>query len=146
MSRTPELFSLSDVFEDASGDDNAQDAVTSEKLYPISFRVTADEKARLQKAAGTMSLSAYVRSQLFGVRAARRESQPKLNAVELARLLGKFGQSEMATHILALSLAAQAGELEVTPDVSGKLERACDDIEEMKLALIVALGMKPRKR
>lgn len=46
--------------------------------------------------------------------------------------------------MLALSLAAQMGDLDVTPEVSDKLEQACDDIHEIKVALIMALGIKPQ--
>ena len=41
-------------------------------------------------------------------------------------------------------MAAQAGDLDASPDVSGKLEQACDDIHEIKVALIMALGVKPQ--
>jgi hypothetical protein len=116
---------------------------------PLSIRVTAEEKAQLQKMAGKLALSAYIRERLFGdtatMRAKRYQEkprQPKINHVEIARLLGMFGQSELARSILALSLAVQAGELEASPEVEQQIGRACDDIYEIKNTLITALNVK----
>lgn len=117
----------------------------------LSFRVTAEEKDCLSKSAGKMALSAYIRQKLFGDKAEQRpkryqkkQPRPTMDAIECARVLGNMGQSELAASMLALSMLAQSGELDVTPEVSGKLERACDDIHDMKQALIVALGIKPQ--
>jgi len=135
-------------FQKASGVSAKQE----KPLLPVSFRVTATEKEKLQRDAGSLSLSAYIRQVLFGddvsirpARFLRKQRKPKIDARELARLLATFGKSDMARSILALSLAAQAGELDVSPDVSDKLEQACDDIQEIKLCLIMALGIKPQK-
>ncbi len=104
---------------------------------PVSIRVTAEEKAKLQQMAGTLAVSAYIRRRLFGDMAAVRPKQyqekprqPKIDHVEIARLLGMFGQSELARSMLALSLAVQAGELEASPEVEHQIGRACDDIHE----------------
>ena len=120
-------------------------------LFPVSFRVTKEEKAWLKKDAGAMAVAHYIRKCLFGnyvsPRAQRyltKQKTPKIDAQELALLLGMFGQSELARSMLALSMAAQAGDLDVTPEVSGKLERACDDIHDIKTILITALGVKPQ--
>jgi hypothetical protein len=119
---------------------------------PVSIRVTAEEKAKLQQMAGTLAVSAYIRQRLFGDMAAARPKQyqekprqPKIDHVEIARLLGMFGQSELARSMLALSLAVQAGELEASPEVQHQIGRACDDIHEIKTALIVALNIKPQE-
>ncbi len=118
---------------------------------PISIRVTEKEKARLQEMAGMMAISSFIRKKLFDDDEAKRSKRytkiqykPSIDHAEIARLLGMFGQSELARSIIALSLAAQAGELETSPEISNKLEQACDDIHEIKVALIMALGVKPQ--
>ncbi len=70
--------------------------------------------------------------------------QPSLDGKELAQLLGMFGQSELATSILALSLAATQGNIDVTPELEEKIDCACEDIQTIKQALILALGIKPQ--
>lgn len=121
------------------------------KTTSISVRVTEEEKAALQAMAGTMALAHFIRKRLFEDEAekrpkhyAKKKYQPSLEAKDLAQLLGMFGQSELATAVLALSLAATQGNLEVTDEVEEKIECACDDIETIKKSLILALSIKPQ--
>ena len=118
-------------------------------LFPVSFRVSAEEKALLKKMAGCLAISAFVRQTLFGnnvekrpKRYLKKQKTPQIDAQEVARLLGMFGQSEIARSMLALSLAAQSGSLPVTPELTGELHAACDDIHDMRTALIMALNIK----
>lgn len=132
---------------------NAQAAKQKPKepvLPSLSIRVTPQEKALLQRLAGKQAISTYVRHRLFGdvtaMRAKRHQEkpkQPKLDHVEIARLLGMFGQSELARSMLALSLAVQAGQLVASSEVEMKICRACEDIHEIKTTLITALKVKP---
>lgn len=117
---------------------------------PVSVRFTEDERARLHREAGNLSLSVYIRERLFGETAAprkphdrRKQRRPSVDSRTLARLLGMLGQSDLATSMMALAMAARSGALPVTPELSGKLDAACDDIREMRLALIVALRIRP---
>lgn len=126
----------------------------AEKAFtlPLSIRVTEDEKAQLQAMAGALAISTYIRQQLFGDVATKRRAkryqkkqrQPAVDSTELARLLGMFGRSELARSMLALSWAARQGQLEVSPEIEDQIERACEDIHTIKLALILALGVKPQ--
>jgi len=118
--------------------------------HRITIRFKDEEYQRLEQDRGKLSISAYIRQKLFGDKAAPRKCQypktkrPDMDARMVAKFLGTFGQSELATSMLALALAAQTGDLDVTPDVSSKLERACDDIHDIKIALIMTLGVKPQ--
>ena len=122
------------------------------RKHPPSFsiRFTDEERARLNRDAGKLALSAYIRQKLFGDAASKRKQQsqrrqrrPTIDHQTLAQLLGMLGQSELATSIIAIAMAAQSGALPVTPELSEKLDAACDDIAEMRTALIVALRIKP---
>lgn len=117
---------------------------------PVSIRFKEAERARLVRDAGTLSLSGYIRRKLFDddvsarkPRYLRKQRRPGLDHETLARLLGVLGQSELATSMIALALAAQSGALPVTPDLSEKLDTACADIRAMRTELIVALKIKP---
>lgn len=117
---------------------------------PLSIRFTRDERARLEREAGDTALSTYVREKVLGSNAAprarryrRKRREPHFDAQVVAELLGTLGQSELGRSMLALALAAQSGALPVTPELTGKLESACDDIQEMKSALISALRIAP---
>ena len=143
---------LSDYFNICNTASEIPKAPKKQKpLLPVSFRVTQEEKDQLSKAAGNTSVSSYVRQCVLGdlanVRPARyhkKQKDPSLTTVELARLLGMFGQSELATSMLALSLAATHGHMDVTPEIEDKIDSACEDIETIKMALILALNVKPQ--
>lgn len=135
----------------------AQAAVTSgtgkkAPTVPLSIRVTEDEKAQLQALAGSLAISAYIRQQLLGdgvvkqraKRYLKKPRKPSVDSAEVARLLSMFGRSELAQSMLALSLAAQQGTLDVSQDIEERIELACEDIHTIKLALILALGVKPQ--
>jgi len=115
----------------------------------VSVRFTDEERRCLKRDAGKLSLSAYIRQKLLGKSAIprkaqyeRKQRQPKPNYVELAKVLGSLGQSELATSMLVLAIAAKSGALPVTPELSDKLDKACGDIYEMRFALIAALKVK----
>lgn len=118
----------------------------------VSLRVTDDEKLYLQTMAGHLALGNFIRQQLLDNYVANRPTKhlkkkraPKLSHVEVARILGMLGNSELARSMLALSLAAQAGELAMSPAIEEKIDGACDDIAEMRDLLIIALGVKPQE-
>ena len=118
---------------------------------PISIRFSNEERDRLDQDRKQLSISAYIRQKLFGnevsarpKRYIKKQREPNIDHTEIARLLGTFGQSELARSIITLSMAAQAGDLDTSPEVFCKLEQACDDIHEIKIALIMALGVKPQ--
>ncbi len=124
---------------------------SAKSTLPVSIRVTAQEKRELQQMAGVKPISSYIRQRLFGDAVAARpkqylkkQRQPRIDHVEIARLLGMFGKSQLATSMLALSLAVQAGELQVTAEVASQIECACNDIKDIRSSLVMALGMKPQ--
>lgn len=149
MSKTTPLFpSLAHQFSFAS---DGKDKKKQKRSFPLTVRVTQKEKDQLTEAAGALALSAYVRQKLFGdmealrpQRYRKKQNEPSIDTVELARLLGMFGQSELATSMLALSLAATQGHMDVAPEIEDKIDSACEDIETIKMALILALNVKPQ--
>ena len=119
------------------------------RTTPMTIRVTDEEKAMLKKKAGPIALSTYAREQLLGDEAHTRPKQyrkkqqrPTLDHQTIAQFIGLLGQSELATSLLSLMLAAQSGDLSLPPDVSDQLQTACDDIHEMRCTLITALNIK----
>lgn len=122
---------------------------------PFSLRLSWDERAQLEKEAGRLPIGEYIRRKLFGEpdtpgnkkrapRGPRKSHTPTVDHKLLAQLLGTFGQSELGRSMLALSMAAQCGALPVDEELTEKLHSACDDINEMRHVLIVALGIKPQ--
>lgn len=112
---------------------------------PLSLRLSEDERALLEQHAGNQPLGAYIRAQLFGDAAsAKRRSfrRPCTDYRILGQVLATLGQSDLASCLCILAAAAEAGELDVDKEIAGKLNAACDDIHEIRLLLITALGLK----
>jgi hypothetical protein len=117
-----EFLAMRDLFTSASDAVNEPKNKEEKRSVPLTIRVTTDEKVHLKQLAGKRSISSYVRDALLGdtvVKTRKRKSkkpkQADMSMVEVARLLGMFGQSELATSMLALSLAVQQGQLELPP-------------------------------
>ncbi len=121
------------------------------KMLPCSVRFTAEEKARLEKAAGNQSLAAYIRFKALDGDVAKRPSRynrkqykPKMDYEVIGKLLGMLGQSELGPSMIALAASAEIGALDVDEETYTRLYSACDDIAFIRSSLIVALGIKPQ--
>jgi hypothetical protein len=111
---------------------------------PFSLRLTFEERAFLEKAAGGMPLGSYIRSSLLGddVKHPRRARRAKIEDKEaLGRVLGKLGQSKLANNLNQLARAANSGSLDLDPDTKTELLSACADIRAMRADLMKALGL-----
>ncbi len=112
---------------------------------PFSLRLTFEERASLEQSAGSQPLGAYIRSKLLGGKAARRKKRtrtrkPLKDEKALSELLGKLGQSRLASNINQLAKAANSGSLPVTPETEKALQDACGDVRSMRIMLMRALG------
>tara|TARA_B110000858_G_C17809185_1_gene479958 strand:+ start:900 stop:1313 length:414 start_codon:yes stop_codon:yes gene_type:complete len=122
---------------------------TSEKgttPTPFSLRLTFDERAILEGAAGDRPLGAYIRERLLnGEEAPRKKSkkrkkQPLKDVKALSQVLAELGQSRIANNLNQLARASNTGSLPVTPDTERALMSACADVREMRNLLMRALG------
>jgi uncharacterized protein (DUF1778 family) len=113
-----------------------------DKTAPISVRVTAEEKLRLQRAAGRSSLSDYIGARVLVAEARLRASPaPNTNERQLAHVLAALGHSELAPTLRELLKAARIGALPATPETEETIRSACDATLEMRSALMNARGL-----
>ena len=115
---------------------------TSKYPPPISLRLTFEERTKLEQAATGMSLSAYIRTRLFGEDVSPRKKRHKSRIKDhetLSQLLGALGQSRIANNLNQLAKAVNMGTLPVTPDVEKDIQEACTHIRHMRTALMNAL-------
>ena len=126
---------------------------TKRKKYPppFSIRFTDEERARLDRDAGTLSLAAYIRFKLFAgdepppaKRKLTRKVKPKPSAelAVLGHMLGGLGQSRLASNLNQIAKAANMGALPVSPELEQELFAACAAVQSMRQDLIAALGVK----
>jgi hypothetical protein len=113
---------------------------------PFSLRFTKEERAELDRRAGTKPLGQYIREKLFGDAASPRavkRRKPGVDQKSLSQALGLLGQSRLASNMNQIAKAAHMGALPVTPELSSDLDRACADIRAMRTLLMRALRMEP---
>ena len=105
---------------------------------PFSLRLTFEERAMLEQEAGKKPLGAHIRSKLFKDKQAPRRKRsrtrrPLKDEKALSELLGKLGQSRLASNVNQLAKSANSGSLPVTPDTEAALKAACDDLRIMRM-------------
>lgn len=115
------------------------------RLAPFSLRLTVEERARLEAAAGTLPLGTYIKSRLFADGAPpqlARTRTPVKHHRDLAQLLARLGASRLSSNLNQLAFAANSGSLECDEDIAAALTAACADIHAMRSMLVTALGLK----
>lgn len=113
---------------------------------PFSLRLTFEERAALEKAAGDLPLGPYIRRRLLGEdvqQPRRRRRAPVQDHEALGRVLGALGQSKLANNLNQLARAANTGSLPVNPDTEKAIRDACEEIQRLRLDLLRALGLLP---
>ena len=111
---------------------------------PLSLRLTENERIALEKAAGSVSLSAYIRQQVFGEAAQKRKSRhrnPVKDQQALARVLGLLGRTQIANNLNQLAKDSNCGSLVLDEDTNAKIEEAYTHVLSMRNELIRALGL-----
>ncbi len=104
------------------------------KSKPFSIRLSDAERAQLEREAGSKPLAVYMRSKLLS------NDKPTM-----ARLLATLGASDLARSMRDLANAASNGTFEESPETLNSLEAACAAIEEMRINLVRALGLNPKR-
>lgn len=119
---------------------------------PVSVRLSWEEYDRLRHDAGAMSMAAYIRLSLFGEGEipphrkpyTGKKTSPSSELTMIGKMLGGLGQSEIASNLADIASAARIGALPVSPDVEDEIRLACTTLQDMRVRLIAALGVKAR--
>lgn len=110
---------------------------------PLTLRLTIEERETLKRQArdSGLSVSAYVRSRVFR-KSGQRTTHPAKDRVELARMLGLLGQSEIADNLNVLADEATSGSLLFDEETQVKIQAAYDHVCFMRECLIAVLGLR----
>ena len=117
---------------------------------PVSVRLTPEERLELEKAAGGMSLSRYIRSRLFQVGTIENQNHaedrisPAARQKLLAQILSSLGKSGTATALSELAELARLGLLPDDADIAPTLAQARDETAKLREELLRALGLRPK--
>jgi len=113
---------------------------------PFSLRLTFEERAELDAAAGGQPLGRYIRAQMLGDMAAKRKPYGKAPVKDhraLGHVLAELGQARLANNLNQLAKAVNTGSLPVTPETEDYLRQACQDVRQIRADLVRALGLQP---
>lgn len=113
---------------------------------PFSLRLTKDERTRLERDAGPLSLNAYIRERLFGDKTSprrRMKKTPIQDHQELAKVLAALGRSSLASNVNQLAKGLNTGTLPAMPETDEAIRKAAYDIACMRMMLMKALGKRP---
>jgi len=116
----------------------------SQRPAPFSIRLSAEERAYLERKAGNKPLGAYIRSRLLeDAEASRKPSRaPSMDYTLLGKILGLLGKSELASRLCLLAVAAEAGRVALAEEERAALLEACADMHEVRALLVASLGLK----
>lgn len=111
---------------------------------PYSVRLSSEQRAALEEAAGDRPLAAYIKSLLFanGPPPRARTRAPVKDTQALAELLACLGASRIPNNLNQLAKAANSGSLHFDWQTKAAISAACEDIRAMRQLLMKALGMK----
>lgn len=149
MSASPSRISLARMF----GRSAAQEPVATAKPpkrkrpSPISLRLSDEERARLERDAAGMSVSAYIRERLFGEGAVPRKTRGKFPVKDhqaLAKVLSALGRTNLARDLGQLEWAVDNGVMTISDEGERELRQACANVAAMRADLITALGLQAR--
>lgn len=119
---------------------------TPPKSAPFSLRLTFEERAALEKAAGNLPLGAYIKAKAFDGRPLQLQVQgvrrPVKDLEALAQVLALLGRARLSNNLNQLAHAANTGSLPVTPDTLAAIREACAEVAAMRQALLQALGQR----
>ena len=126
----------------------ASGGVKQKRPSPVTLRLTAEERLKLEQLAQGMTFSAYIRACIFHNEASPRKriAKPTIkDKAALAEVLGLLGQSRIANNLNQLAYNANTGSLIVSEDTLQQLDEAYDHTREMRDALIQAIGLREKR-
>lgn len=112
---------------------------------PFSLRLTREERAKLEAAAGGKPLGAFIRERLLGGDLSPRRTRgrkPVKDHAALGEVLGALGRSRLSSNLNQIAKAAHMGSLPVSRDLETELAQACAAVRDMRSRLLEALGIR----
>lgn len=111
---------------------------------PFCLRLSQEERALLERAAGDLPLGMYIRQCLFKEAVTRRRRTRKAPIKDkklLGQALAELGRSRLSSNLNQIAKAIHTGTLILSPNVRAALLEACTDIQAIRTMLMKALGL-----
>lgn len=114
------------------------------RLSPFSLRLTAQERAQLERDAVGVSIAEHVKAILFkdAPRVRKRGKHPVKDQQALGEVLAKLGASRISSNLNQLAYAANIGTLSFDLETTRQLNEAYQHVREIRDLLIQSLGLR----
>lgn len=112
----------------------------TKRLSPLSVRLSAEQRAQLERDAVGMSLNAYVLSKLFA--APHRKKLPTKRDKAIASALRRMSHAGLATYLASQIVAQEEGRLGLSKADEIELRKAYAECFHIRRDLVEALGLQ----
>jgi hypothetical protein len=109
----------------------------------FSIRLSKEERAKLDAAAGDMPIGTYIRSRLFDTPSPRRHPRkyrPDIDRAALNKLLRELGRQHIASNLNRIMKAIEDGELEIDEKLEMELRGFRADLRVLMRGIKKAMG------
>ena len=116
---------------------------SAKRPAPFSIRLSEADRARLAMEAAGAPLGAFIKSKLLDGMPVGRKRRKGLSIQDreaLARALALLGRSDLLRSLQDMARAAEIGALLVTPETEAELHAALTAVQDMRAAILEALG------
>lgn len=113
---------------------------TKEKTYPFTLRLTAAQRAMLERKADNVPLGEYIRLAALNEPVETMQLSTKQEQTVARWILGNMGQDRCCEHLGTIAKASQQGLVILSPEESAVVIQACADISAIRQKLMRILG------
>jgi hypothetical protein len=109
----------------------------------FSIRLSKEERAKLDAAAGDMPIGTYIRSRLFDTPSPRRlprKHRPDIDRAALNKLLRELGRQHIASNLNRIMKAIEDGDLEIDEKLEMELRGFRADLRVLMRGIKKAMG------
>jgi len=110
---------------------------------PITFRVSVEERALLERWAAGSSVSGYIREHLFDESIPKRRTRGKFPIKDhkiISQLLGELRRTKIPNNLNQIARAINCGNVIFSPELRTVILNGCADIADMRRMLMNGLG------
>lgn len=110
---------------------------------PYSLRLTFEERQRLERDAGNIPLSAYIRERLFNDPSPRRRYSKRHKDHDIfLEILKELSDTRISSNLNQLAKASHMGKLVLAPETEEELKEACLALKDIRSEIMRNMGLK----
>lgn len=111
---------------------------------PMTFRATDEQKQEIRDKAGRMPVGAYIRFKVLDMPDPPQMRRRGISSDQeiLQEILKELASARLANNLNQIARACNRGQMKVTEETEAAMRQAYQDVRDMRLILLQALGLK----